>query len=156
VRVNSGTLLALLLVPCVAGCGDSAAPGAGTIESPSGYPFASAASDCAPWDGPAVTVLFTTIPMGNPTPSPFVRVSVYRDINSVPGGSYNWTEGDQTATALRCSSSARCERATNGRIAFQRLSAQSLTGNTDLLFADGTRFRGAFRASLNPRPIACG
>lgn len=147
--------LAWLLLP-LAACG---APF--PTDPPEGYPYAYALVDCAPWDGPAVTILLMTRPA--PADSlavtwPHVSVSVWRSRTTLAGQTFAWPSDRQVGAATRCTSEAACEAASSGRVTFAPETADTLLrGSVELRFAGADSIlRGAFRASWRRTHVMCG
>ena len=127
--------------------------------SPAGLPFAFAVHDCAPWDGPAVTIYLTPTAGSGSTPLswPHVRVSVWRAAETLPGSSFSWPSDTQVGVAARCTGPDDCVQANRGRIRFRAHEPDGmLAGFTELTFADGTRLEGGFRAVLGRSRAFCG
>lgn len=145
--------LALLLLPLGA-CGPPA-----SADPPAGYPYASAHADCAPWDGPAVTILLTTqAPDSIAVTGPYVSISVWRSATTLAGRTFAWPSDSQVGAATRCSSDAACEAARSGRVTFAPASPDTILGGTVVLRFAGADsiLRGAFRALWRRTRVMCG
>jgi hypothetical protein len=149
-------LAALLALLAAGGCGSSAEPS----ES---HPHAYATPDCAPWDGAAVTFLFTPEPLAAGVTSPparHVRVSVFRPLASLPDSdvALDATDGGQpVAQAAECAGPGTCEPIRSGSLRVDALEADStVTGRIDVPLGGGERLRGGFRAEWRGRDPACG
>jgi hypothetical protein len=149
-------LAGLLALLAAGGCGTPAAPS----ES---YPHAYATPDCAPWDGAAVTFLFTPEPLAAGASSPparHVRVSVFRPLASLPGldVELDATEnGQPVAQASACDAPGACDPIRSGTLHVESVEADgSVTGSVDLPLGRGERLAGAFDAEWRGRDPACG
>lgn len=124
------------------------------------WPYAVARPDCAPWDGAATSVYLTTAPLDSDpvSPMPSLRLSVYRDLQGVRGA--RWTLGDSGpdgAAAVFCSGEDACLAATSGWIRFDAgPAAGPLTGAYEVVFPDGVRRAGRFRAPVQEIAALCG
>lgn len=145
-------VLILALLAC-----DGGPAGSGATES---WPYAVAQRDCAPWDGAATSVHLTNEPLisGGSSHIPMLRLSVYHDIGGVRGA--RWPLGDSGpdgAVAVYCTSEPACESATSGWIQFESgPAAGSLDGRYDVVFPDGVRRAGEFRAPVQEFQALCG
>ena len=141
----------------VAACARSAGPVLPSEPLP-GFPTAQAGPDCAPWDGPAVTLIFTAA--GTPTDSiraPYLRVSLWKDLGQLAGHTWEWPRDEQAGAASLCRTQEACEAATTGVVRLERVGADSLiTGRLRLGFADQPPLAGRFAAVWRPRAAICG
>ncbi len=142
--------LVLALLACDGGPAE-----AGPTES---WPYAVARPDCAPWDGAATSVYLTATPLDSgASPMPILRLSVYHDLGSVRGA--RWTLGDSGpdgAAAVLCTSEQACQSAASGWIEFESGAAGPLSGRYDVVFPDGVRRAGQFRAPVQEITALCG
>ncbi|HSD32215.1 MAG TPA: hypothetical protein VLB49_09915 [Gemmatimonadales bacterium] len=116
-------------------------------------------ADCAPWDGPAVTILLTTRPADSTdVTGPHVSISVWRSATALAGQTVAWPSDRQVGAATRCTSEAACEAARSGRVTFAAASSDTLLGGSvELTFAGADSIvRGAFRASWRRTRVMCG
>lgn len=144
------------LVIALSGCGDKS--NGGLPPPPDGYPYAYAVADCAPWDGPAVTIYLTARAADSTEFSwPQLRISVWRGVADLPGKSFTWPGEQQIGAAVRCADPDACESATAARVTF--LSSPddtTLIGTAELTFAGATSVRGGFRAPWRRTRVMCG
>lgn len=129
---------------------------------PEGFSFATAAPDCAPWDGPAVTILLSNHP-GSDTAGitesarPLLRVVLYPRGSGVAGQKFHWPADPEMAIGQRCPAEGECEGATDGEVSLLPSPADSaLEGSLRLHFSDGTTISGGFHATWHPRRMMCG
>lgn len=124
------------------------------------WPYAVARPDCAPWDGAATSVYLTSSPLdsGPAAPMPSLRLSVYRGLDAVRGQRWPVGEsGPDGAAAVFCASEAACVSAASGWIQFESgPTAGPLRGRYEVLFPDGTRRAGMFRAPVQDVVMMCG
>jgi len=116
-------------------------------------------ADCAPWDGPAVTILLTTRPADSiAVVGPRVSISVWRSATELPGQTVAWPSDKQVGAATRCTTDADCEPARSARVTFAPASPDSVLGGTvELTFAGADSIlRGTFRASWLRTRVMCG
>lgn len=154
-------LIGALLAAGSLGC-DTPAPVASVPPPPAGYPFASAAPDCAPWDGAAITILLGAEPgsdtAGIPeTARPLLRVSIYPRENGVTGRTYRWPADPQAAAGFRCQSGDSCQTASEGEITLLPAPGDTVfEGSLRMHFPDSSTLSGGFRATWHPRRMLCG
>lgn len=134
-------------------------PSSGPLASPPpGYPYAYAVADCAPWDGPAVTIYLTARAADSTEfPWPQVRISVWRGLEALPGQSFTWPADQQIGAAARCADPNACQLATAAHITFGPApNDTTLTGFAELTFAGDSTLRGGFRAAWRRTRVMCG
>lgn len=146
----------ILTVSALAGCGRSSG-GEAPIELPSPYRYAYAMSDCAPWDGPAVTIFLTADPATPDTvPYPQLRISIWRTGQVLPGNTFSWPGKEQVGAASRCDRENNCTPAAAGRVTFKAFQSDSaLAGSFALRFPEGAT-TGGFRARWRGQRAFCG
>lgn len=112
--MNRGVPGSLLAAPAALACRDPAVtPSARPLAD---FPFATATPDCAPGDGPAVSVLLTTVPQtAEPVPAPFVRVSLYAALEGVAHRTVRWPTDTETGGASWCPAADDCVGAVGRR-----------------------------------------
>jgi len=128
-------------------------------EPTEAWPYAVAQADCAPWDGAATSVYLTAEPLnaGQASPLPVLRLSVYRGMSGVQGKRWPLGEpGPDGAVAVYCALDAECAGATSGWIQFDSGPAGQLSGQYSVIFPDGTRRAGQFRAPVQDVAPMCG
>jgi hypothetical protein len=154
-------LVIALLIAGAAGC-DSPSPEAAVPPPPPGFPYASAAPDCAPWDGAAISILLAAEPGSDTagiaeTVRPLLRVAIYPRDTGVTGRTYRWPADPQVAAGLRCEGGDSCEVSDGGEVTLLPAPGDTLfEGSVRLHFADGATISGGFRATWHPRRILCG
>jgi hypothetical protein len=113
--------------------------------------------DCAPWDGPAVSVFLSLSPIESTSVrSPFLALSTYRAPTEVVGGRFEWPAKRQVAGAYRCRAGGECEASTLGYIRFdESLADGTLIGAFLAQFPHDT-VQGGFRAVWVERRLFCG
>ena len=143
-----------LLCLALGGCRRTSPP----AKSPAEFPNAYAVADCAPWDGPAVTLYLTARPADSSGfPLPHLRISVWRDAHELPGHSFAWPADRQVGAAARCETPTDCRAASSGRVTFAAADPDSaLSGSTELTFPGGTTTSGSFRAVWRKTRVMCG
>ena len=142
------------LLAGTSGCGTDEFP----VEPPEGYAYAVAQRDCAPADGPALSLYLTPTLVDAPHPAPpFVRVSVYESPGDVVGRTWSFDATTTVASAIRCTTTANCVNATSGVFKVGRFASDSsLDASVDLLFPDGLRVRGSVRGIWKSHTFFCG
>ena len=146
-RFASSLALALGL-SVVTACGKSS-------TAPSlGLTVAEATATCAPTDGPAVAIRFTSSAGESPTP-PIVQAAVYRPRAELAGK--QWTlPSDQAHVWLQRTPSLEFDPATEGRITIDAVEADgAIRGSITARFPDGTRFERRFRATWTESAPVC-
>jgi hypothetical protein len=146
-RFVSSFALALGLLPTVA-CSKSTGPALNLA-------VAEATASCAPNDGPAVAIRFTSSAGESPAP-PVVQVSIFAARSGLAGK--RWTLPSSRAQAwVQRTSALEYDAATEGRIAIDAVEADgTIRGTIAARFADGTRFDRRFRAPWIERVMLCG
>jgi hypothetical protein len=123
------------------------------------WSHALARTDCAPWDGPAVSVDLSDAPLveGAAVP-PFLRLALYLE-------STQETDADLIVGELRpggasaswCPAEGECLSAASGVVHLTgRQGGDTLSGRYQLVLPDGDRLRGRFTAPRERRRILCG
>ena len=78
------------MIVALAAC-RSAAPPELPAEPFAGFPLTRAGPDCAPWDGAAMTLLFSAeSPHPDSIRPPYLRVSLWKDLDSLVGHTWRW------------------------------------------------------------------
>ncbi len=113
--------------------------------------------DCAPWDGPAVTVFLTASPADSTSiPTPYLGLSTYRSPTEVEGRRFEWPAKEQVAGAYRCRAEGDCEASRLGYVRFDRsLPDGTLIGAFVAEFPHDT-VAGGFKATWVARRVMCG
>ena len=129
-------------------------------SSPTGYPLAYFHNDCAPWDGPALSIVLSYAEFESPFEEhfPSVRVTSYRPPSQFAGASFEWTGVAQDlGYAAWCDSADACRSASSVRVRFDRAqpSADELAGQVHLEFEGEQVVSGAFKAVRLPVQMLC-
>lgn len=158
--IRSSTAHALLLVLLGLACGERSDDVPARQHPPESYPLAYYHLDCAPWDGPAVSILLVREPMTEPwAPGTHLRLSIYSALPDLMGRTVSWTADQGTVGyAGRCEGEGPCEPAAAARIRIREAGDGGawLVGDVELTFANGLREAGAFRAQRLQRRVLCG
>ena len=130
-------------------------------SSATGYPLAYFHDGCAPWDGPALTIVLTDAELDSPFEESFprVRVTSYRPPSTLAASSFEWTgDAPDLGYASWCEFFDSCWSATTVRVRFDRAqsSADELAGQVYLVFEGGRVVSGAFKAVRLPLQMLCG
>jgi len=127
-------------------------------DPPEGFGFAFATPDCAPWDGPAISILLTgSRPDSVDGMSRQLRVAVYKQRDAVVGHRFQWPADPEVASGTLCQGSESCEAATSGEIDFRPTGSDTkLEGTVLLRFPKSDSLYGGFRAEWRPRRAMCG
>ena len=125
------------------------------------YPLAYFHDDCAPWDGPALSILLTHAALDDPFEETFpsVRVTTFRPPSTLAGSMFEWTgDAPDLGYASWCEFSGSCWSATTVRVRFDRAqpSTAELAGQVHLVFEGGRVVSGAFKAVRLPLQMLCG
>lgn len=160
-RVVSVRSLSTFAVGCgvLAGCRD--APELTMLpDPPAGLEVSWAFDDCAPWDGPATTIILADTMASDPrtAPLPHAWVSLYRPALEVAGRTFRWDEDDKnTGGAMRCDAEGQCEAATKAVVRMlPSASKAGLAGAVDFVFPSGAQVSGGFRAVWTTHELLCG
>ena len=129
-------------------------PVAGTAD----FSDAVAGPDCAPWDGPALTLLLRTEAGGDEAGRSSVTVSVWEKPARLSGRKVTLPRGGRGGgTALLEVSGRPAVRLRKGTVRFDRLEpGRGASGSYDLRFLDGRRLKGRFNARWGKDPVPCG
>ena len=129
--------------------------------SPTDFPLAYFHADCAPWDGPALSIVLSYAELESPfeVRFPSVRITSFRPPPELAGGSFEWTGVAQDlGQASWCESAEACRSASTVRVRFDETqpSADELAGQLRLEFEGGQVVSGAFKAARLPLRMLCG
>jgi hypothetical protein len=151
--VTALVALALLLDGCA---GESQV--APFPSPPHDYPYAFATPDCAPWDGPAVTVyLLSAAGDSLPPAARHLQISLWMGLPDLPGARFSWPDDSRQGSLLDCASAESCTPIGAGRVRISELSGDStLWGEVDLVTQAGDSVHGGFRARWRSRRMLCG
>jgi hypothetical protein len=150
------TLFLIAILACQLGGPARQLPGA-----PAGLPHAYAHRTCAPWDGPAVAVYLTPVPLDTnvqfPPAMTYVQITIWRGLDRLPGTTLSWPTTEQIGSVNRCSGQRGCEQATRANVRFRSAdSAGMLDGEVEATFPGGATTRGGFRARWRDERVFCG
>jgi hypothetical protein len=148
--------LILLLATALPACAlQSSLP----AEPPPGLTEAWFHNDCAPWDGPALSLYLGPEPSETifSAPFPHLRVSLYSSLTRLQTGERLRFEvpGNQ-AHAVYCESEEDCRPAAEITLELSELEADLMAGSLEILFETGPPVAGSFRASRIPFQALCG
>ena len=142
-----------LAILVLAGCRSRGEP----LRPPPEFPFASVSRDCAPADGPAVSIYLTSTAVTLDPSPPFVRISVWDTPEQVAGRTWAWPRTLNKATASRCTTANDCVDSPSGSVTLGRFGPDSaLTAKVDVKFPDGSRVQGTLRGTWISRQMLCG
>lgn len=127
-------------------------------SSPRGYQYARATQDCAPWDGPAVTIyLMTAAGDSVPPTGRHLQISLFIALDHLPGQRLSWPDDTRKGNLFECGSIESCRPIPEGRVRISKVSKDNTVwGEVHLLTAAGDTIQGGFRARWRPRRIFCG
>ncbi len=122
------------------------------------FPFATAYPDCAPWDGPAVSIVLTpALDTAETETPPLVRVMVYDTAERLVGRTTVWPGDAEVGSAVWCVADGDCAVADSGVVVLEHLSGDTaLVGRLRLVFVQRGLLDGAFQARWRPRTPLCG
>ena len=152
---------AVVLWALVASLGCSAAPGGDAVRGDTGFPMAYLQDDCAPWDGPALTLMLTHVETADPfdVAYPHLRVTTWRPPARLPGSTLEWSgTGQSEGYATLCESAEACEAAESVRLQFDRVQDRSdtISGDLHVELAGGRVVTGPFEARRIDFLALCG
>jgi hypothetical protein len=130
-------------------------------SAPVGDPFSYAAAACAPWDGPATTLLLLPEPWDSSGPAqpagPFISVSIWKPVEALPGTTWDLSAEQNLGAATQCPKADACEPATAATVRFRSSGGNRLLeGELDLAFPTRGRVVGGCRAPWRMEPALCG
>jgi len=142
--------IVLLAVAMLAACSD---PVAGPVD----YAYTWAVNDCAPWDGAAVTVYFSTSgPDAGSIVPPYLSVSVWTDPLQLVGRSHTIAGAQADGAASLCDRAGSCRTADAGWIRFDAFeSEERLDGVIRVQFGADV-VEGSFSAQWRDGQPLCG
>lgn len=144
-------LAALFTAFALLACGGEAAPG-----PVPGYPFAYAWNDCAPWDGPAVTLYLSERALDSlPPSSGQLTVTLWVGRDQAVGRTFRSSDDPVRGAALDCRTPSACEPASVWRVSLRGFARDTLDGSVDLRLG-GRVVAGSFRARWMPKRMLCG
>ena len=128
------------------------------LEPLDGLPHALATNSCGPTDAPIVLVYLASQPVDLQQPvSPFLQVHIPVSFTELTRDAvFEVGESFHDANAWFYRSGLETTTATRGEVGVSHVSAGAISGFVDLEFEDGTRLRGSFSASWQPRQLLCG
>jgi len=146
---------ATLAAAALACAGEPVTPSALPLNE---FPFATAYPDCAPWDGPAVSIVLTSaLDTAETETPPLVRVMVYDTAERLVGRTTVWPNEAEVGSAVWCVADGDCAVADSGVVVLERLSGDTaLVGRLRLVFVQRGLLDGAFHARWRPRIPLCG
>ncbi|MFN0179912.1 MAG: hypothetical protein ACKVZ0_14025 [Gemmatimonadales bacterium] len=147
----------LVVILLMAGCRPEP-PSDLPAEPLAGFPVAQAGPDCAPWDGAAVTILFSAESVHpDSIRAPYLGVSLWQHLGRLTGRAWRWPAAEQIGAASWCLSDEDCRAATTGAVWLEPVGPDSIVaGRLRLEFVDQPALAGSFRAVWRPRLARCG
>jgi hypothetical protein len=139
------------VVALVLGC--AAAPGK------ENFPYATVGASCAPWDGPAIELHFSTTPLKCGQGDIIeLTISFWRDLPLHDGQTFSIDSKSNWGGASHCKGGQQpCERATSGNVHIDSFTQEKTAkGTYDLLFPKLGRVSGSFRAEWCKGRVMCG
>jgi len=116
-------------------------------------------ASCAPWDGAAVVLTFTTKPLeGKRAPDgPFLTMGVWKDLPLHSGQVVKITPGTSNGFASRCKKEGDCEAVQSAEITFDTYKeGTGATGHYELHFKNGETLIGTFDVKWIATRVICG
>jgi len=147
---------ALIATAALLGCrSDEEGP---PIPVAPGYEAARGFRDCAPWDGPAITIYLAETPAtSDDVPFPHVRLSLYGADGTLSGATLSWRDDEPNrGSAAHCTGPGACRTPSEARVRLGALGNGVVPGDVVLRFVDGSEFRTRFLAELDTTPTFCG
>ena len=131
------------------------------LPTDTGFPLAYLQDDCAPWDGPALTLVLSQheIDSRMDVSYPSLRITSWRPPSSLSGASFSWAGDTQSdGYAALCDSAESCVAATRVSVSFDRDqgSGEVATGSVRVELEDGGVIAGPFAARRLGNPVLCG
>jgi hypothetical protein len=115
--------------------------------------------DCAPWDGPALSLYLSPEPGQTVfvAPFPHLLVSLYSSrLQFEEGERLRFELPGNVGHAAYCRKMDDCRTATEVTLEFSRLEPTLMEGRLEVQFETGPPVRGSFRASEIPFQALCG
>jgi hypothetical protein len=126
---------------------------------PHTYRYATAHRDCAPWDGPAMAIRFSDVPLSpDEERYPYFEIRIYQSPESLAGRTVDLDPATmKTGGAVRCLARGACMLALGGAVHLMPFTlGDTIRGDYDVFFRDSTRERAPFAAAWLPTGIVCG
>jgi len=123
------------------------------------FPYATVGPSCAPWDGPATELHFSTNPLRCGQSDVIeLTISFWRDLPLHDNQTFSLDMKSGWGGASYCKNGQQpCERATSGNVHLETFSQkQGAKGTYELTFPKLGRVSGAFRADWCRTSIRCG
>lgn len=122
------------------------------------FPYATARPDCAPWDGPAVGIVFAvTADTAEAAARPYIYVGLYDTRDRLLGRTVRWPAEPVLGGASLCSVDGNCTAADSGVVTLDALESDSvIPGRLRLVIPGRPALEGTFRAVWRPRIAMCG
>ena len=139
------------------------APGAASLATPPllaathHFPYATLGHTCAPWDGPALSVVLSNVAGCVPLTVPYIQIALWRDLPPKAGKSLSFDIRNSNGQASRCLKPNECEAATSGSVVFDIADeGKEAKGRYELHFKDGGIEFGSFEAQWCQNRALCG
>jgi hypothetical protein len=144
-------LAAVLAAFTLLGCTGDAAPG-----PVPGYPFAYAADDCGPADGPAVTIYLSERALDSlPPGGGHLALMLWVGRDQALGRTFRSSDAPVRGAALDCRTPSACDPASVWRVSLRGFARDTVDGSVDLQLG-GRAVAGSFRARWTPKRQYCG
>jgi hypothetical protein len=112
-------------------------------------------ADCAPWDGPAFTVVVGQPGSKVDPEHPWLGISIWHPVESRHGVTYHFPDTDGTTGAV--SYGGKAFPSSTGTVSFAADTMKNdVDGSFDLVTPSGRRLIGRFHGSWVPRKFMCG
>jgi hypothetical protein len=145
---------------CAVACLACAPDGVSWSSSGTGFPLAYFHDDCAPWDGPALTIILSHEELEPYQASfPSVRITSYRPPPQLAGSAFEWSGiAQDQGHAMWCDTEDACRSAASVRVRFDRAQPVpgEIAGQLHLEFEGGQVLEGAIKAVRLPLQMLCG
>jgi len=119
--------------------------------------FAYITKVCAPWDGPALTILVTDSPQDcKDIKTPYLRVTIWKDISEVSGKEFSFPN-EKLGIVSRQLSKDKYVVAKSATVRFEKSNDKSeVVFEIDAEFEDGEKVKDAFKARWCESQMRCG
>ena len=112
---------------------------------------------CAPWDGPALTILVTDTPqVCDDIKTPYFRVTIWKDISEVSGRTFTFPD-EKLGNVSKQLTKDKYVVAKSGTVKFGKSSVKNeVIFEIDVEFEDGEKVRDVFKAKWCENKMSCG
>lgn len=133
--------------------------GCSVVAEKEPFPYVTVANACAPWDGPAIDLRFSSTPLKCGKGDAIeLTVSFWRDLPLHDDQTFTIDEKSNWGGASYCKGGEQpCERATSGAIHIESYTpGKGANGTYELVFRKLGRVKGTFHAEWCQMRIRCG